>query len=150
MTKLGCKPKKSSFRILTPNYFAMFSVSKIMWNFIDKATLSVVQVGKCHFGDETWNLSWGEAPPWDKSRSQSGKLSKATVRQKRQLTSPKILFKFYLFIYNLFLWVEEKSTFEETSRFLWEFFLSLKAFLNELQETVVVGVITLHLKEHFN
>lgn len=129
MTKLGCKPKKSSFRILTRNYFAMFSVSKIMWNFIDKATLSVVQVGKCHFGDETWNLSWGEAPPWDKSRSQPGKLSKATVRQKRQLTSPKILFKFYLFIYNLFLWVEEKKHFWRNQQVLVGIFPFSKGFL---------------------
>lgn len=56
----------------------------------------------------------------------------------------------FIYLCIIFLWVEEKSTFEEISRFSWEFFLSLKAFLNEMQETVVVGVITLHLKEHFN
>lgn len=122
-------PRNLALECPTLNYFVMFSVSKIMWNFIDKAILSVVQVGKCHFDDEAWNICWGEAPPWDKSRSQSGKLSKATVRQKRQLTSPKIRFKFYLFIYNLFKLQKFKLNFWKNQQVLVGIFPFSKGFL---------------------
>lgn len=122
-------PRNLALECPTLNYFVMFSVSKIMWNFIDKATLSVAQVGKCHFGDEAWNICWGEAPPWDKSRSQSGKLSKATGRQKRQLTSPKIHFKFYLFIYNLFFVGGGKKHFWRNQQVLMGIFPFSKGFL---------------------